>query len=257
MKNKARRGKTEVWGISIAEATPAIFTEEEGTEIDRILAGNKERASRNAKRVYELSRGFLYCSCGTRMRGHTDKHGKYVYEQYQCPRCGHHVDKVWLESNVREAILPILADKRQLELYLAQGDAVNTENVKSRVAFLRKQISRKLAVLGNLKKQHAWGDWSDIEYCQERDKIRAEIEELEREHADAEEAYRSCLETESDVRKLEHTAAQINEKFVNAEGEVIRQLYNALRLKVVIGEVISISTLVPLNDFAVVNSASR
>jgi len=191
------------------------------------------------------------------MRGYTDKHGKYIYEKYECPKCGRHVDKVWLESKVREAILPILADKRQLKLYLAQGDAVNTENVKSRLAFLRKQIDRKFAVLENLKKQHVWGDWSDIEYCQERDKIRVEIEELEREHADAEEAYRTCLETESDTMKLERIAAQVNERFVTAKGELIRQLYDALRLRVVIGEVVSISTLVPLNDFAVVNSASR
>lgn len=40
MKNKALRGKTEVWGIPIPEATPAIFTEEEGAEIARILAVN-------------------------------------------------------------------------------------------------------------------------------------------------------------------------------------------------------------------------
>lgn len=120
------------------------------------------------------------------MRDYTDKHGKYVYEQYECPRCGRHVDKVWLESNVRGAILPILADKKQLERYLVQGDAADTEKAKNRRDFLRKQIDRKLAVLENLKKQHAWGDWSDAEYCNERDKIRAEIEELEREHADAE-----------------------------------------------------------------------
>jgi len=49
-----------------------------------------------------------------------------------------------------------------------EGNA--SEKAKSR---LDVQIRRKLTVLDNLKRQHAWGDWSDAEYIYERDKVKA------------------------------------------------------------------------------------
>ena len=251
LKNKALRGKTEIWGIPMPDATPAIFTEEEGAEIDKILGVNKERASRNAKRVYELSRGFVHCGCGSPMWGRTNKHGKYIYERYECAKCRRHTDKAWLETNVREALLPVLADRKRLEGYLAKGDGACTEKSKSRLALLEAQIDRKLNALTNLKKQHAWGDWADAEYLRERDKVRADLERLQQERSEAKEAYRHCLESESDAKKLEHIAAKVHDKLINASGELVRQLYDVLKLKVTVGEVIQISCLLPLDHFAV------
>jgi hypothetical protein len=65
LKNKGLRGRASWNGIPLLpEASPAIFTEEEGREIDGILALDIERARRTAKEAYERS-GPVFCECGT------------------------------------------------------------------------------------------------------------------------------------------------------------------------------------------------
>jgi len=258
LKNKGLRGKASWNGIPLCpEASPAIFTDEEGQEIDRLLALNIERAGRNAHEDYELS-GHVFCQCGAKVWGKRNKTRNYLYIRYQCPRCGCCIEKVYLEAVVKTKILPLLADPHWLKTYLDEHRQDGGQEYKERLASLEKEINRRLTYLHNLKRQHAWGDWTDEEYQQERDRTKIELERLQREKAEAENAYSTCIDGLRDMQALERMADQIHERLLIGKGNILRQVYDTLKLRVTLTrQGIGISALVPLEDFDVVETTSR
>jgi len=258
LKNKGLRGKATWAGIALRpEASPAIFTEEEGEEIDRRIAINKEKARRNAHEQYELS-GHIGCECGTRVWGRRNIVKKNLYVRYQCYRCGRYVDKVYLEALVKTKILPLFTNPAWLRTYLDEHRQDDTVEVKSRLAFLDAQIDRKLTYLKNLKRQHAWGDWTDEDYQKERDAVKADLEKLQLERAEAEKAYSTCVEGVKDMEAIERIADQIHERLVIGDGDALRRVYDALKLEIrLTKEGVSIDALVPLEDLDVAAIASQ
>ena len=257
LKNKGLRGKASWAGITLRpEASPAIFTEEEGDEIDRLIAINKEKARRNAHEQYELS-GHIDCECGARVWGRRNIVGDHLYLRYKCYRCGRHVEKVYLESLVKTKILPLFTDSAWLRTYLDKHRPDDTVEVKSRLAFLGAQIDRKKTYLKNLKRQHAWGDWTDEDYQKERDGVKSELEKLRLEKAEAEKAYSTCVEGVKDMEAIERIADQIHERLVIGDGDALRRVYDALKLEITLtNEGVSIGALVPLEDLDVAAIAS-
>jgi len=204
------RDKATWGGIPLPGASPAIFTEEEGMEIDCLLKGNLEKAKRNAKEDYELSQ-HVFCECGAKVWGRRNKIGNHIYIRYQCPQCqryvdkvylearrnkiGNHiyiryqcpqcqryVDKVYLEALTRTKILFAFSDPDTLKTYLNGQEQGNTDVIKARLIDMGKQVDRRLTVLHNLRRQHAWGDLTDDEYQSERDKIKDDLAKLQQEN---------------------------------------------------------------------------
>ncbi len=258
LKNKGLRGKASWNGIPLRpEASPAIFTDEEGEEIDRLLAINIEMAKRNAHEDYELS-GHVFCECGNKVWGRRNKVRNLLYIRYQCYRCGRYVEKVSLEALVKTKVMPLLADPERLAKYLAEHGQDDGHQYKERLVNLEKEINRRLTYLHNLKRQHAWGDWTDEEYLQERDKAMMELERLQSEKGETENAYAACLDGFTDRRVLERIADWIHEQLTVGDSKLLRQVYNALKLRVTLTKQgITVSALVPLEDFDVVATASR
>jgi hypothetical protein len=132
------------------------------------------------------------------------------------------------------------------------------QEYKERLASLEKEINRRLTYLHNLKRQHAWGDWTDEEYQQERDRTKIELERLQREKAEAENAYSTCIDGLRDMQALERMADQIHERLLIGKGNILRQVYDTLKLRVTLTrQGIGISALVPLEDFDVVETTSQ
>lgn len=257
LKNKGLRGKASWGGIALRpEASPAIFTEEEGEDIDRLLASNKEKARRNAHEQYELS-GHVRCECGARVWGRRNIVGNQLYIRYKCYRCGRYLDKVYLEALVKTKILPLFTNTAWLKTYLDEHRPDDTKEVKSRLGFLKAQVDRKKTYLENLKRQHAWGDWTDEDYKKERDKVKVELEKLQLEIAEAEEAHNNCIEGVRDMEAIERIADQIHERLVIGDVNALRRVYDALKLEMTLTkEGVSINALVPLEELDVVEQAS-
>ena len=153
--------------------------------------------------------------------------------------------------------MPLLADPARLATYLTEHSQDDGQQYQERLVNLEKKINRRLSYLNNLKRQHAWGDWTDDEYQQERDKAMIELEGLQREKAEAENAYAACLGGFTDRRALERIADWIHEQLIVDDSKLLRQVYNALKLRVILTKQgIAVSALVPLEDFDVVATAS-
>lgn len=202
LKHSALRGKYVIGGkgpmAGVTIPTPAIFTEEEGREIDRMIARNKAQARRNARTEYALSRGYIFCACGSPMWGRRITNWGRTYERYMCPRCGRGTGRAWIETAVKEALLPIFTNPARLRKALDERRQTQPGELEGRLSLLEGQIRRKAGVLENLKRQHLWGDWDDQSYLRERDKHRAELETLRGEKAWLEQARRESLEQERD-----------------------------------------------------------
>jgi len=257
LKNKGLRGKASWAGITLrADASPAIFTEEEGEEIDRLIAINKEKAQRNAHEQYELS-GHIGCECGARVWGRRNIVGDHLYLRYKCYRCGRYVEKVYLEALVKTKILPLFTNPAWLRTYLDEHRQDDTKEVKSRLAFLEAQVDRKKTYLKNLKRQHAWGDWTDEDYQKERDGVKAELGKLQLEKSEAEKAYSTCVEGVKDMEAIERIADQIHERLVIGDSNALRRVYDALKLEITLTNGgVSIGAMVPLDELDVVERAS-
>ncbi len=256
LKNPGLRDKATWSGIPLPGASPAIFSEEEGREIDRLLGINRERARRNMHENYELS-GHVFCECGAKVWGKRNKVRNYVYLRYECPRCGRYVEKVYLEAIVKTKVLPVFTDPAWLKAYLDNHGQDNSEVVKVQLTGLEKQINRRLTVLHNLRRQHAWGDLTDEEYQEERDNVKGDLARLQQEKAEVQRAHETRINIDRDAQTLERIADQINERLVTDDGNILRQIYDALRLKVTLsGKGISIGALVPLEELDVVEAAS-
>lgn len=256
LKNPGLRDRATWSGIPLPGASPAIFTEEEFREIDRLLGINRERALRNAHESYELS-GHVLCTCGAKVWGKRNKIRNYVYLRYQCPRCGRYVDKVYLEAVVKTKVLPAFTDPARLKTYLSNYEQDSTGFEKTHLADLERQINRRLTVLHNLRRQHAWGDLTDEEYQEERDKVKSDLTRSQREKEELQRSYETHIDLERDAEALERIADQINERLIIGDGEVLRRMYDALRLKVTLSDTgLLISALMPLEELDVVETAS-
>ena len=114
-----------------------------------------------------------------------------------------------------------------------------------------------MTYLKNLKRQHAWGDWTDEDYQKERDGVKADLEKLQLEKAEAEKAYSTCVEGVKDMEAIERIADQIHEHLVIGNGDALRRVYDALKLEITLTkEGVSIGALVPLETLDVVEKAS-
>ena len=80
-----------------------------------------------------------------------------------------------MEALVKTKVLPLFTDPDWLRSYLDGQGRNDGGEYKERLTRLGKEINRWLTYLHNLKRQHAWGDWTDEEYQHERDKARAEL----------------------------------------------------------------------------------
>jgi len=79
LRNPGLRDKATWAGIPLPGSSPAIFTEEEGREIDYLLKDNLEKAKRNSKEYYELSQ-HVFCECGAKVWGERNKiHTQVIY----------------------------------------------------------------------------------------------------------------------------------------------------------------------------------
>jgi hypothetical protein len=153
--------------------------------------------------------------------------------------------------------MPLLTDPARLTSYLAEHGRDDGHKYKERLAILEKEIDRRLTYIHNLKRQHAWGDWADEDYLQERDKSLAEMERLQGEKTETENAYAACLDGLEDERLLESIAGWIQEQLAAGDSRLLRRVYNAIKLKVTLTDKgISISALVPLEDFEVAAATS-
>ena len=258
LKNKGLRGKPRWGGIPLpAEASPAIFTDEEGEDIDRLLAINIEKARRNAREDYELSR-HVFCECGGKVWGRRDKSGKYLYIRYECQQCGRYVDKIYAEAAAKTKVLPLFTNPDWLKTYLNERKPDDSRECKERLARVDKEIDRRLTYLHNLKRQHAWGDWADEDYQRERDKAKVELERLQLEKAQAEKAYTTSIDGVKDMQAIEQVADQIHEHLLIGDMTALRQVYDALKLRVTLTrEGLHISALVPLEHLDIAATASR
>ena len=257
LRNPGLRDKATWGGIPLPGASPAIFNEEEGREIDRLLGINRERARRNAHENYELS-GHVFCECETKVWGKRNKVRNYLYLRYECPQCGRYVEKVYLEAVVKTKVLPAFSNPAWLKAYLENHGQDDTEVVKAHLATLERQVNRRLTVLHNLRRQHAWGDLTDEEYQEERDKVKYELTRFQEEKAEVQRAYETRIDAERDAQTLERIADQINERLVTGDSDILRQVYDALRLKVTLSRKgVLISALVPLEELDVVERASQ
>lgn len=231
LKNPGLRGKATWAGIPLPNASPAIFTEDEGREIDQIIDANRERASRNAHEEYELS-GHVFCDCGTKVWGRRNTVRNHVYLRYQCSRCGRYENKLFLEAVVKTKVIPVLTDPAWLKNHLNGYKHGDTEARKERLTDLDKQIDRRLTVLHNLRQQHAWGDLTDDEYQEERDRVKRDLATLEHEREELQKSYETSVDLKNDAQLLERLADQINERLTTGNTEMLRRLYDVIRLKI-------------------------
>jgi DNA invertase Pin-like site-specific DNA recombinase len=256
LRNPGLRDKASWGGIPLPGASPAIFTEEEGREIDLILRGNLEKAKRNAKEDYELSQ-HVFCECGARVWGRRNKIGSQVYIRYQCPQCRRYVDKIYLEALTKTKILSAFSDRDKLKTYLNSQERDNTDIIKARLIDMEKQIDRRLTVLHNLRRQHAWGDLTDDEYQSERDKVKSDLAKLHRDKEDLQKSFDAAIDMERDTRILDRIADQISERLALNDIETLKRLYDTLKLKITLtAKAILFSSRIPLEELEVVEATS-
>ncbi|MBU1992997.1 recombinase family protein [Patescibacteria group bacterium] len=256
LRNPGLRDKATWGGIPLPGASPAIFTEEEGMEIDCLLKGNLEKAKRNAKEDYELSQ-HVFCECGAKVWGRRNKIGNHIYIRYQCPQCQRYVDKVYLEALTRTKILFAFSDPDTLKTYLNGQEQGNTDVIKARLIDMGKQVDRRLTVLHNLRRQHAWGDLTDDEYQSERDRIKDDLAKLQQDREELQESYEATIDMERDTRILDRLADQISERLALNDVEALKRLYDTLKLKITLTDkAILFSSRIPLEELEVVEATS-
>lgn len=121
-----------------------------------------------------------------------------------------------------------------------------------------KQIDRRLTVLHNLRRQHAWGDLTDGEYQSERDKIKDDLAKLQQDREELQENYDSTIDMERDTRILDRLADQIGERLALNDVEALKRLYDTLKLKITLtSKGILFSSRIPLEELDVVEATSR
>lgn len=159
---------------------------------------------------------------------------------------------------MKTKVVPVFSDPARLKNHLKGYNHGDTEARKERLMDLDKQIDRRLTVLHNLRQQHAWGDLTDDEYQEERDRVKRDLATLEHEREELQKGYETSVDLERDAQMLERLADQINERLTVGNTEMLRRLYDAIRLKITFtGKGILISSLLPLEELDVVEAASR
>ena len=257
LRNPGLRDKATWAGIPLPGSSPAIFTEEEGREIDYLLKDNLEKAKRNSKEYYELSQ-HVFCECGAKVWGERNKIHTHIYIRYVCPQCGRYVDKVYLEALTRTKLLSAFADPDKLKTYLNGQERDDTDVMKTRLIDMQKQIDRRLTVLHNLRRQHAWGDLTDDEYQGERDKIKNDLAKLQQDREELQKSFETTIDMERDAKILDRLADQIGERLALNDGEVLRRLYDTLKLKITLtAKAILFSSRIPLEELDVVQASSQ
>ena len=139
----------------------------------RRRVGNKPKPFRD----YVL-RGLLVCSCGTKIRGEAHLQRGTERRYYRCPTLGCRARRSPAElvegqvlAAIAEAVLPgsvIDAARTELRRRLDTPEVVTAS----------RQRPRLLNRLEQLKKQHGWGDLTDVEYQAQRDAVRAALAAL-------------------------------------------------------------------------------
>ena len=172
---------------------PAILTEEEYNAA--VVAVERRRTTNSApkrsQRVY-LLRGILYCvECGTRMTGDARSRGEQEWRYYACPVANRRVQRI-VEGQpiscgneriaaplVEDAVLRELAQARLPDDDIEAARAMLKERLAKPADDVAESKRRRLEkALGNLTKQHQWGDIGDDEYRAERREIEADLATL-------------------------------------------------------------------------------
>ncbi|MBI4496692.1 MAG: recombinase family protein [Chloroflexi bacterium] len=148
---KKRRVVTErdanEW-IEVADATPAIISQEQFAKVQEILQDPDRRLRGRPSHQYRL-RGYLRClNCGTPMVGHAQQRGRYLY--YRCRRVSggyvegkcdaRSVQVEVLERVVREEVARALSDPERL-LDEARRAAESTTETQ-RIEEVQKELQR-------------------------------------------------------------------------------------------------------------------
>jgi hypothetical protein len=153
----------------------------------RTYVGNKPRPFRS----YAL-RGLVYCSCGSRMRGETHVQRGTEIRYYRCPTLGCHARRCPAELVETDVLAEIASGALPDAMVEAARAELRRRLETPETALARRQRSRLLTRLGQLQKQHAWGDLSDATYQAERDATRAALAELpDEDRISAFDAYRA------------------------------------------------------------------
>jgi DNA invertase Pin-like site-specific DNA recombinase len=155
-----------------------ILTEAEYRRTITAIAGRRRVGNKPKPFRSYVLRGLLYCSCGTRMRGEAHLQRGTERRYYRCPTLGCRARRSPADQ-VEESVLATIA---QAVLPGSIIDAARTELRRRletpEVAVAGRQRQRLLTRLEQLKKQHGWGDLSDVDYQAQREGVRTALAAL-------------------------------------------------------------------------------